>query len=437
MKKLFLSLLLLFFILIFAPYVIYFKIINDGIEGEYLTIKTSTINLAVNNKMFHSMMLPAKIEYVESLWKFFHFSQYVIELPVKHPEFILVPIVEKIPGENGINLGLKFLNHNKKNLFSFKTNGQNVFETYLEKHKLFLLPIFKNYIISKGPETIWNDLFTKNLILVFGTDDNDKKNTSLLAKINNLWKTSYKELVYDLFIYNLRTVVFPKDIKKILYLSEKKMAVIETIRKDSGSDEFRSEEIFLFVDDSILKMIIETNFASANAIDVRDIFLAHTSYKKEEENSFDLVYDGFKNLQYELRKDQVGMTYLLAAWSHKIEEKKILQEIIYYLEKGRDNFMQLDPFYQYAYNVYGNTLSSLENPLDTSEVTLKKKILEELNSETSKEKRKELLNYDGNFETSEEKVEFYLKKAKSKQETENNPADANNSEGNENILYEN
>jgi len=434
MKKFILSALLILFIIMLGPYILYFKIVRDGIESDYLTIRSAAIGLAIDQKLFESATLPEELDYIKSLWRPFHFINYSVLLPVAHPEISLVPIVKKASGERYLNLGFIFTDVRNKKLFSFQTKGQSFFETFLDKHKLFNLPLFRNYIMAKDTEEIWNDLFTKDLALA-AQEKGEQGSPSLLARITKLWGNSYRELVYDLFIYNLRINIFPSGIKKILYFPLKKLAAIEIWAGKKIDSFMKTEEIFILVDKTLLRLTIETDQSNSQGGNLRNIFLVNLAYKEEAENSFGLLYDEFRGLPIDMRKDQVGMIYLMSAWSHNLLEKKVLQEIIFYLEKGRGNFMQLDPFYQYAYEVYGDTLSSVANKIDDADVSLKKKILEELDKETSQEKKQELLNYQGNFDSSAEKVEFYLRKAKGESAPSDNNEDKDSLE--ENTLYGN
>jgi hypothetical protein len=75
----------------------------------------------------------------------------------------------------------------------------------------------------------------------------------------------------------------------------------------------------------------------------------------------------------------------------------------------------LKPFYEYAYKKFGSNLSG-ENDLllETSDELLKRKMKEELENEVKKEEEINTLKSEGNFSSPDEKIKFYLQKAKEK-----------------------
>ena len=90
----------------------------------------------------------------------------------------------------------------------------------------------------------------------------------------------------------------------------------------------------------------------------------------------------------------------------------LCQELIFYLERGKSNFKQLEIFYKYAYKRFGESLSSEITIHDLPEEKLKKKIVDELKEELTDERKKEIFNYEGNFETEIERRRFFIEKSK-------------------------
>ncbi|MDD4976074.1 MAG: hypothetical protein PHY93_17090, partial [Bacteriovorax sp.] len=76
----------------------------------------------------------------------------------------------------------------------------------------------------------------------------------------------------------------------------------------------------------------------------------------------------------------------------------------------------------YAYKKFGSNLSS-ENDvlLETADEKLKRKMKEELEGEVKKEEQVNKPKFEGNFSTPDDKIKFYLQKAK---ETKTNSDDS-------------
>jgi predicted nuclease with TOPRIM domain len=86
--------------------------------------------------------------------------------------------------------------------------------------------------------------------------------------------------------------------------------------------------------------------------------------------------------------------------------------MISFLERGRDNLLQLAPLYEYSYARYGTTFSKKDKQLkETREERLKRKKREELENYLEKIE-KENQNIEDKFEKTEDKIKYFLQKAK-------------------------
>lgn len=107
------------------------------------------------------------------------------------------------------------------------------------------------------------------------------------------------------------------------------------------------------------------------------------------------------------------MTYLYTAWSHDISNRDYVRVIIYFLERGSSNLKYLKPFYEYSYKKFGSNFSGEEGNLDeTNEEKLKRKSKEELEKEIRNAEDNSKPKTEGNFNSPEEKIKYYLQKAK-------------------------
>jgi hypothetical protein len=114
------------------------------------------------------------------------------------------------------------------------------------------------------------------------------------------------------------------------------------------------------------------------------------------------LYKEFKQLNFSRQVDQEGMLYLFSAWTHELNNLELLKEMIFFLERGRNNSKQLRPLYSFAMNHYGKTFTSKKifNVHDDPNLILQRKIeIETIERLEAASKNKPEMN-------------LYLKKAK-------------------------
>jgi hypothetical protein len=80
-------------------------------------------------------------------------------------------------------------------------------------------------------------------------------------------------------------------------------------------------------------------------------------YLQYSDSLVDIVIKEFQGLTYPEQIDHIGMLYLLSAWSYDFSNKGILQNLIFYLERGERNQAQLKPLYEYYLERYGEIYS--------------------------------------------------------------------------------
>jgi len=109
------------------------------------------------------------------------------------------------------------------------------------------------------------------------------------------------------------------------------------------------------------------------------------------------------------------MTYLMAAWSHDMSNKEFLRVMISFLERGKHNIKFLKPLYEFAFKKYGTNLSSSEELIiENANERVKRKAKEELEAEIRKAEEVKTVKQDGEFTTEEEKMKYFLQRAKDK-----------------------
>ncbi len=87
-------------------------------------------------------------------------------------------------------------------------------------------------------------------------------------------------------------------------------------------------------------------------------FLREISFRPGSESLAGIIYKEFKALPYKKKAGHEGMLYLLSAYSHQMDNKGFLKEMIFYLERGEFNQKQIRPLYEYASERYGEVFAS-------------------------------------------------------------------------------
>lgn len=382
-----------------APYHIYTLTLTEGVNTQFL-VMSPTKSVLYDGEVL-TVEAPKEMN-DENLFQSFHFGHFELPMPINHPLYNLIPII-KIEAQ-GVRLGASFQNGKNVELFNYMLERPYKFETNSGEQKLFSLPIFKNYISRKSNEEVWADLFSKRLSL----PSNDGK--SFYESLLTLRKVSYNDLVYNLYILYNRRFTVPENSLKMSYFSSKRMGIVELPSSDS---KVLVEKLYIVEKGLIYPIIIKTRKTDVQAINFRAKFIREINYKSTSTDSAISIYARYKQIPYNQRVDQQGMTYLYSAWSHDEENRDFVRVIILFLERGQANIKYLTPFYKFAYKKFGSSLSSASGYLnEMASETLKRRITEELDGEVKKEKDQATLRSEGQFATPEDKIKFNLQKAK-------------------------
>lgn len=387
------------FLVVIAPYHIYTLTLTEGVNTRFLQMDP-TKSVFYDGKII-DIKRPNKMD-DEGLYKTFHFYHFELPMPMNHLLFSLIPTI-KIES-SGPRLGARFQNGKNAELFSFMLEKTYKLETTSGDQKLFILPIFKNYISRKSGDEIWGDLFQKQLSLP------SNEGESFYESLISLRKVSYKDLVYNLYILYNRRYVLPTNTQNFSYYKEKNMGIVKL---PSDDPRILVERLYILHEGLIYPLVIRTRTSDSSAMNFRAKFIREIQYKSTSTDSAISIYASYKQIPYGQRIDQQGMTYLYSAWSHDPENRDYIRVIILFLERGKLNLKYLKPFYEYAYKKFGSSLSTASGFLsETPSETLKRRISEDLEAEVKKETEKKAANFEGQFGSPEDRIKFNLQKAK-------------------------
>lgn len=304
----------------------------------------------------NNLMKPSRYPYslqenlsAENLWKEFHIKDVIIPMPFRHPLYRIIPILKSGPKKD-FEMGFTFLNSRgdkiaeihflPNSLFNYSTRGQEIFE----------LPISKAIIRNKSSQIIWSDLFSREI---------------------KDWGIDYNEMIYNLFIINLRSDVIPPNALSYGNVGQQDVGIVKLSPKDK---DFNAELVMTMKQNVIYSYFLMTKLDDPEAVELRDRFLHKIKFERGNSSIAAISYQEFKALPITRQTDTEGMIYLLSAWSNWDKKAQLLKELIYFMEKGEMK-KQLKPIYEYAYKVYGNTFSTREDLLsDNPMLRLQKKI---------------------------------------------------------------
>jgi hypothetical protein len=394
-----------------APYHIYTLALTEGVHTRFLTMKPTTPVFYDGQEFQFFVEKKNSRDEDQSLFVKFHFSNFILPLPFNNPLFYLIPDIKT--DVSGVRLGAHFIDGKNVELFSFMVEKNYKLETITGEQKLFVLPIFKNYINRKLDTEVWKDLFSKKLSIP------SNLGKSFFESLLTLKEVTYNELVYNIYILFNRGQLFPANATRISYNSKTSQGLIEI---KSDDPRIRIERLFLIENGIIYSMTIKTRIGNIASEKFRSRFFRETSYKASTVDSAITIYADYKRISYNGRVDQQGMTYLFSAWSHDLSNREYIRVIILFLERGTLNLKYLRPFYEYAYKKFGSNFSGANDVLEeTADQKLKRKVKLELESEVKKEEMENKQKFEGHFSSPEEKINYFLQKAK---ENKNNSDDS-------------
>jgi hypothetical protein len=388
------------YLVFLAPYHIYTLTITEGVNTKFLNMKSSQKELLDGDVIDFSKT--KGLDGSEGLFSVYHFSNFILPFPINHPMYSMIPSI-KIEQQR-LNLGAIFRDTKNREIFSFMTEQVYPFEMTEGEQKIFQLPYFKKYITTKSNAEIWKDLFSKKLSLPVHTEKN------FFQSLGELTQIPYSDLVYNLYILYNRHILFPHKISKLHFDQASSIGLVEL--KSEVADE-KLEQIFIINNGFIYSFKMKTKLLSLASVAFRANILINLKLKLSTPDSSVAIYSEYKNITYKNRIDQKGMTYLYLAWSHDLDNQNYLRVIILFLERGKENLKFLQPFYEYAFKKFGTNLSSDKDViLENASEKLKRKIREDLEEESRISAGEKTSKVEENFSTPDEKIKYYLDKAK-------------------------
>ncbi|MBD64451.1 MAG: hypothetical protein CME62_04550 [Halobacteriovoraceae bacterium] len=333
-----------------SPYYYYNQIVNQGEMNNWFTI--------ANHSEFLVKAEPpieiSKSELVnENLWKKFHFKTVTVPLPVKNPFYFVAPVMKYNSELKSSDFGLSIFNAKDEILGQLYFLPKFSFPNVLNSQKIFELPVVRQHLTQKKYNNIWKDIFSKDI---------------------SQWEISYGEMIYNLYLLELRSKLINKRVFKYNYISNTNRAIFQLEYKDK---DYKSYLVLNKRGSYIYSFIMNIKVENAEAEKIKNKMLLEIDFLDTTESLADIIYQEFRSLPFARQIDHEGMLYLLSAWSHNENRLEILSSAIQFLERGRENQRQLEPLYEYVFARVGRTFSRRK----VGGVKLKPEVLLKLNIE--------------------------------------------------------
>lgn len=332
---------------------------------------------------------PYQEDYVQ-LWKEFPLRNSLVPLPIRHPLFVTVPILEISANETTPHFGMILQGPSGREITRVYSMPNQLSKDYSNEQELFKLPFVRKKLLKKSVDELWKDVFSYKIKVA---------------------KKPIDDMVYDLYILYLRSKMLPPQTIRYGLIKDGKQAMIEL---ESADKDYSVEVVMTQEAGSIFSYILKTERNHPESLKLRSKYLNSITFSPVDESIGRILYTEFKHLNYARQVDQEGMLYLFSAWSQNPENIELLKEMIQFLERGASNKKQLEVLYGYSFKRYKKTFTTrmTNDDADNAEVDLQRKI--EIEQRQLKEAADTQTNKVPEVQelTPDEKINLYLKKAK-------------------------
>lgn len=312
-----------------SPYYFYNKIVSENFRSKWYYVENYREDIIKPD----GPVVPEEPNLGnEDLWQSFHLRDTLIPLPVRNPLYYVAPLLSYDSKSDSTRIGVAIYGTGYREISKLYFVNNMLMGTEIRSQELFKLPLARKIIQSASSETIWRDIFKKDL---------------------SAWNIPFSEMVYNLYILQLRSRLLPKDMVSFGALNED----TGIARLKSENKDYITELVMTRNRGVVYSYIIVTEKNNSESEVLRYKFLREISFRPGSEALAGILYKEFKALPYERQVDHEGMLYLLSAWSHKTSSKEYLKELIFYLERGEDNQTQLKPLYEYASLKHGKVFA--------------------------------------------------------------------------------
>lgn len=300
-------------------------------------------------------------EEFQQLWKPFPLRNSLIPLPVRHPLFRTVPIIQRYDSKSDPLIGMSILSAKGRELSNLYTVSARFLPDFSLGQELFKLPFARNRILKYDINQVWRDVYTKKI---------------------EVTSKDMEEMIYDLYLIHLRSEIIPQNAIKYGVIHDD-IAVLEI---KSNDKDYKVEMINKLLNGQIYTYVLKTDLRESESKKLRSKFLNAINFSHVDNSMGDILYREFKQLPYNRQIDSEGMLYLFSAWSLDIKNENLMREMIFHLERGQHNELALVPLYRFSYVQYGKTFTSKNGDMDNLDPEIQLRRMIELDKKAQMEK---------------------------------------------------
>ncbi len=325
----------------------------------------------------------------QQLWKPFPLRNALVPFPVRHPLYRTVPIIQRYKTNAPPLIGMSILSAKGRELTNLYTIPARFLPDYSLGQELFKLPFVRNRILKYDQNQVWKDIYSKKIEVV---------------------SKSMDEMIYDLYLIHLRAEMIPRD--AIRYgLIDGELAVLEVKSPDK---DYRVEMINKLLNGQVYTYVLKTDLRNPNSTKLRSKFLSSINFTHVDSSMGDILYREFKQLSYARQVDSEGMLYLFSAWSMDIDNEALMREMIFHLERGTLNELQLVPLHRYAFSRFGSTFTTKASDADNTDPEIHLQRMIELDRKEQRARASRSVKVPDEMEglSEDEKMRIRLRKAK-------------------------
>lgn len=395
-------------VLLYGSFKLYNRAASLGFKSKYLYIP---VTKEAQRSPTPLALPPLSSDYVAEE---IHFSNFEINFPLHKGGFITIPNIEI--RDNETHLGALIADLHKREKVSFLVGKETPLTVDTGTDKLINLPLFKNFILRKSKEQIWRDIVSLDCL--------HRSSITEIAKRVTSAGLSMRRFMYEVFILRMRLKVFGDDFVSISHsISEGDDRLMGVVKYPAEGNSLK-EKIYIFNDGNVYSLALASKINDSESQEVRIGIISKLAYRKSEPESSKAVYYNHRGLRYRDKINFSGILYLYSAWSHDSKNEEFTRGMISFFERDYGkNVLVLRTLYDYSFNVFGSTLSTLNKEYrETSSYRAKrskqkKSVRPAEGVNVTKEVKENYPNrleeeFKGEFKNDEEKIDYYLKRAK-------------------------
>lgn len=309
-----------------APKDLYQKAISGEIRSDWY-----------RDKNLKKYLTPSKLELKEKSsgvggqWRKLVIGPFRFPMPYRHPKYRVSPF---FPSKEDPRRGIIFEDSKGVELVKIILESPSYFSTKTPKGRFYEIPLVTHYLSEYRQTELWTDLFKR---FVPGE------------------LQGFKQGIRDLYLLEQRFRLFSEDVISFGVIGEREE--VSYLGKEAEDKDYQKEEILFYENGQIFRFTLFTSKDKKSARVFRSLLLKEFSYIPRLDKSKSIAHQEFRAMSRKEKVDEGGFLKIYSAWTQDIENKSLLQEMIFYLEMNPELGKALEKAYKYAFEKYGKVFA--------------------------------------------------------------------------------